>query len=324
MKTVVYTRAVSCMPGDECSTIEREQRIREYAVSHGVEITKVYMDAEETRTANDGFMQLLQDGVRRRFDHVLIDSVFAAGRDVTTAKYVLLGAFFPAGIHFTSVSDGFTSRGKTMEEVETYFKDAHYKLLGCRKAEKCAVLASPNGRRPPYGFRKENGALVVDESEAETVRWIFRMRLDGIGPEKIVETLEEAGVASPSGNCPWYKKRIREILRDRRYTEPEYGPVISPELFDEVQRRYPERASARELVCSRTPEQIQRDALEAALTVANAHAAKMAAYLTYMMTSDDAAREAFEHMSKELSRTIRETEGILTGCTAEAKSEKKH
>ena len=241
MEAVIYIRALSCMPGDELSLAERGQKIREYAASHGVEITKAYADVEETHTASDGFTRLLEDGARRRFDHVLIDSVFTAGRDVTMAKYVLLGTFFPAGIHFTAVSDGFTSRGKTVDEVEAYFKNVHYKLLGRKKTERNTALTPPGGRRPTYGFRKADGVMMVDEDEAETVRRIYGMRLEGIGPEKIIRTLEEEGVPSSTGNCPWYRQLIRQILRDRMYIDEKYGPIIEPYLFDEVQRRFLER-----------------------------------------------------------------------------------
>ncbi len=354
MEAVTYIRALSCMPGDEMSLAEREEKILKYAASHGIEITKSYTDAEETHTASDGFTRLLEDGARRRFDHVLIDSVFAAGRDVTAAKYVLLGTFFPAGIHFTAVSDGFTSRGKTVDEVESYFKAAHYKLLGCKKAERNAALASPGGRRPTYGFRKEDGVMVVDEAEAETVRRIFRMRLDGVGPEKIIRTLEEEEIPSPTGNCPWYRQLIRQILRDRMYIDEKYGPIIEPNMFDEVQRRFPERnpvaAAAidsepdegeilallkkEHRLAARTAERIQKDedvrerlmertrkeAQNAAMSIANAHAAKMEAYQRCRDADTELTRRELKRLSEELDRKIRETEAVLTECTAAEKN----
>ncbi len=285
---------------------------------------------------------------------MLIDSVFTAGRDVTMAKYVLLGTFFPAGIHFTAVSDGFTSRGKTMDEVEAYFKAAHYKLLGRKKTERNAALASPGGRRPTYGFRKTDGMMVVDEAEAETVRRIYGMRLNGIGPEKIIRTLEEEGVPSPTGNCPWYRQLIRQILRDRMYIDEKYGPIIEQDLFDEVQRRFPERNPAAaagidseldedeiltllkkeyrlavraaerlrkdEGVRERLTERIRKEDQNAAMSIADAHAAKMEAYQRYRDTDTELTRRELKRLSEELDRKIRETETVLTECTAAEKN----
>jgi site-specific DNA recombinase len=81
-----------------------------------------------------------------------------------------------------------------------------------------------------FGYRNERKSdasgrqytvAVVDEAEAEVVRWIFRMCLEGWGLKRTAEDLNRRGVSSPGrgrrGTRSWDPSAIREILRRERY-----------------------------------------------------------------------------------------------------------
>ena len=68
------------------------------------------------------------------------------------------------------------------------------------------------------GYRKgENGELEIVPEEAETVRRIYRLFLDGMTPYKIKLTLESEGLLSPSGRSTWQPRTILSILTNEKY-----------------------------------------------------------------------------------------------------------
>lgn len=68
------------------------------------------------------------------------------------------------------------------------------------------------------GYEKgADGKPAVNESEAETVRLIYRLFLEGKTPFGISETLEAAGIRSPRGKGKWSVTTINSILRNEKY-----------------------------------------------------------------------------------------------------------
>ena len=115
MRLVSYTRATSCLAGQAPSAkgiTEQNERIKAYANAHGWRIMKMYSDRKIDPSANSGFEQLLEDGICRSFDTVIVDSVFRAGCDFYMGKQVLLQTFHYAGIGFIVVEDDYNSIGK--------------------------------------------------------------------------------------------------------------------------------------------------------------------------------------------------------------------
>ena len=130
MRLVSYTRILPFHPDvTPAPIVEQNEHIAKYAKRLGTRVLKQYSDRKNDPKADTAFMQLLEDGIHRRFDTVIVDSVFYAGRCLGQAREILLLTFFPAGIHFIVVEDEFSSFGKTKEEVAKYFwrKDVYNK-----------------------------------------------------------------------------------------------------------------------------------------------------------------------------------------------------
>ena len=70
---------------------------------------------------------------------------------------------------------------------------------------------------PAYGFDLINGELVVNEDEAAVVRRIFGMYLQGIGKQRIADTLNDEGVTKKHGEKKWNTTMITYILSNERY-----------------------------------------------------------------------------------------------------------
>ncbi len=74
----------------------------------------------------------------------------------------------------------------------------------------------------PYGqflgYEKgEDGLPKIVESEAKTVRLIYRLFLEGKTPSGIAKHLTENGVSTPSGKTKWQVSTVESILTNEKY-----------------------------------------------------------------------------------------------------------
>ena len=73
------------------------------------------------------------------------------------------------------------------------------------------------------GYDKdENGNLIINEKEAETVRRMFREYVDGKGVAAICKSFERDGIKTVSGKTKWYDSVVRKMLRNEKY----YGELL--------------------------------------------------------------------------------------------------
>lgn len=116
------------------------------------------------------------------------------------------------------------------------------------------------------GYKKgEDGALVIDETQAPTVRRIYQLFLDGKSIIEIKRILEAEGRITSRGKTTWATTTIRSILRNEKYrgdvllqktfvadfltktvklnrgevpqyyVEGHHEPIIEPRIWDQVQ-----------------------------------------------------------------------------------------
>ena len=74
----------------------------------------------------------------------------------------------------------------------------------------------------PYGqflgYEKgKDGLPRIVESEAEIVRLIYRLFMEGMTPSAIANDLMRQGLSSPSGKGTWYPSTVKSILRNEKY-----------------------------------------------------------------------------------------------------------
>ena len=79
---------------------------------------------------------------------------------------------------------------------------------------------------PPYGYRNENGEMVIVSEQAEIVRKIFADTLSGKSTHTIAKELNEQGTVSKRGG-KWTSGTIISILHNEKYT----GDVIFQKTY---------------------------------------------------------------------------------------------
>lgn len=141
---------------------------------------------------------------------------------------------------------------------------------------KCGFISGKSKlySRKCFGYRQnENGELVIDEAQAEVVRLIFVLYLNGQSTVSIVRELANRNIPSPQGKAKWSKKTVQSLLQNEKYAghvllgksytgefpnnkqhinrgEQEqfmmknvHEPIISEEMLDRVQAKMARRSN---------------------------------------------------------------------------------
>jgi len=81
-------------------------------------------------------------------------------------------------------------------------------------------------RSIPYGYMYENGTVIINASEAQTLMSIFDMYLNRMSLQQIAHDLNEKQVEYQPGVINWNKSRLMRLIDDKRYTGTDTYPSI--------------------------------------------------------------------------------------------------
>lgn len=100
-------------------------------------------------------------------------------------------------------------------------------------------------RHIPLGYRIQNGRVEIQRESAKLVKEIFMEYLSGISTNQIAKELMEKGILNASSKPLWNHGTVGKVLENWRYLGDEfYPPLIEKEVFEKVQQRRKEQASA--------------------------------------------------------------------------------
>lgn len=239
MRCVSYTRTTSCKEDGQIPVDiikQQDEHIQTYIQKKGWTLSAKYCDRKKEKDENTAFEAMTADGINRKFEMVVVDSIDRCGRTISCADDVLVKTFVPAGIHFAVVQDDFISIGKTQKELYEYIKKARYdavQLKGMREyavREQLEGLYTVHDEKYGYILSDNRRELLIDEEAAVVIREIFQMFIDGTQIADIVKVLNESGVESPMvhnarvghKNWPEYENKwlfcaVKRILRCTAY-----------------------------------------------------------------------------------------------------------
>lgn len=263
-KTAIYLRIstedshdkTACGGQDEsCSIGHQRMYLREY-----IGKDKRLADSEVLEFCDDGFtgtnmerpgMQEMLKAVRQnRIGCILVKDLSRFSRNYIEAGTYLSQVFPFMGVDFIAVNDGYDSReqnGRTLAFdtafqtliYDLYSKDISIKVKSSFDS-KCAAGEYVFGQ-VPLGYQKSHeikNTVIVNEREAEIVRSIFTMAVDGMSSEQIAKKLFEEKVptatqlrypdrSSLKENHTWSGTMVRHILGNRFYLgEMSYGKTV--------------------------------------------------------------------------------------------------
>lgn len=97
-------------------------------------------------------------------------------------------------------------------------------------------------RHMPIGYKLVDGKIEFDEVKAAVVKKIFADYLSGISTYALAKQLTKMGFLNANNKASWNHGSIGKILENVKYLGDEFYPqMISPELFEQVQKRRKER-----------------------------------------------------------------------------------
>ena len=189
----------------------------------GWQYVGVYADEALTGTKDnrENFQRLLADCRAGKVDLVITKSISRFARNTVTLlesvrelKNMGVDVFFEEqNIHSLSAD------GELMLTILASY--AQEESLSASENQKWRVRQNFQNGRPwnttMLGYRHEGGGLVVHPQEAELVKQIFNLYLQGKGLEAIAKEMNATGHTSRYGN-EWTRSSIARILQNYTYT----------------------------------------------------------------------------------------------------------
>lgn len=224
IKAVIYARFSSDMQREE--SIDAQVRAcKYYANNDKIEIVDIYEDKAKSGTTvkgRDAFLQMIEDSANGTFDMVLVHKLNRFGRDVLdTLNYKKTLA--KNGVTLTSVTeklDG-SPEGQLMLMIiagMNQFYSANLSAEVMKGLKENAHNCKHTGGVPPLGYDVDpiTKQLCINENEADCVKLIFKMYLEGEGYTKIVDAINLQGYTSKNGKS-LTKHSFNSILKNEKY-----------------------------------------------------------------------------------------------------------
>ena len=161
----------------------------------------------------------------------------------------LVEVFDRNGVTFVSVTQSFnttTSMGRLTLNILLSFAQFEREVTAERIRDKVAASRKKGmwmGGVPPFGYRVENRKLLVDETAAAHVRWIFARFLEIGSCTLLAREVSARGLGTPRGNRI-DKKYLYRMLSNRAYLGEavhkgesypgEHDAIIERETWDRV------------------------------------------------------------------------------------------
>lgn len=186
-------------------------------------------------TKRTNFMRMMRDCEKGKIDLILTKSVARFARNtVDSLKYVRKLKAKGIGVYFEEQAlDSLKTENEMAIGLYSVLAQAESENIsanvrwGIQQRMKSGTFKF---RYNLLGYRKgENGEPEIVEEEAQHIRKIYEMYLDGNSLDQIKAELESNGVETKTGSKTWNKAIIQSILTNERYC----GDLLMQKTFTE-------------------------------------------------------------------------------------------
>lgn len=269
---------VSTHDQEEFSPDSQIKLVRDYAQKHGMELPSEFIfrdDGISGRSAEKrpGFLSMIATAREkpRPFDCILVwkFSRFARNQEESIVYKSLLKK--ENGIDVISISEPVMDGpfGELIERIIEWF-DAFYSANLSTEVKRGMKERAERGLPltvAPFGYKYQDGGLVIVPSEGEEVKAMYEKVINGVSMLRIVRDLNERGIHSHRGG-KWTNKTLRYVLTNPTYcgkirwspegqndyytgyvregtmiVQGQHEPLVSEEDFEKVQDRLAEHAA---------------------------------------------------------------------------------
>ena len=253
IKVGIYPRVSTQEQAKEGYSIgEQIERLTKYCEAMGWEVYKAYTDPgySGADTNRPGLQAMLKDIRRGKIHKVVVYKLDRLSRSQKDTLELIEDEFLKNGVDFVSMSENFdtsTPFGRAIVGILAVFAQLEREQIKERMTmgkEARAKLGKWNGgHNSPLGYDLVQGELIVNAFEALQVKEMFELASQNVSTYRITEMFNSKGYNTRYGN--WERSTIRRALRSKTYlgymkyndtwNKGTHDPIISQELFDEVQ-----------------------------------------------------------------------------------------
>jgi DNA invertase Pin-like site-specific DNA recombinase len=186
------------------------------------EFVRVYTDdglSGCSTKRRQGFQEMVADALAGKIDLIVTKSVSRFARN-TVDSLVTIRQLKERGVECYFEKESiwtFDSKGELLITIMSSLAQEESRSIsenitwGQRKRFADGKVSMPYKRF--LGYEKgEDGLPAVVEEEANVVRFIYRLFLEGKSSAGICKCLEELGIPAPGGGCKWSKTTVESIL----------------------------------------------------------------------------------------------------------------
>lgn len=284
LRVAAYCRVSTELEEQESSyEAQVEYYTRKMEETDNWKMAEIYADDGKSATntkKRDDFNAMIKDALDGKIDMILTKSVSRFARN-TVDSLLTIRKLKEKNVAVVFEKEGVNTLDGTgeilitilsslaQEESRNISENTRWGVV--RRFENGKMIVNHNKF---MGYTKnESGDLVIVPEEAEIVRLIFRLYLEGYSAKKISQYLEENGIKTATGQDKWYDSVIFKMLRNEKYmgdallqktytvdfmtkkkvinkgivpqyyVEDDHEPIIPKELFYRVQEELARRAS---------------------------------------------------------------------------------
>ncbi|MBQ8164308.1 MAG: recombinase family protein [Clostridia bacterium] len=224
-------------------SIKNQQSILEkYAKDNGFKNTRVFVDDgwSGTTFARPAFTEIMELAEKGLIGTLIVKDHSRLGRNRLVVGQLLEEGFDSLGVRYIAIMDNIdTAKGiSDLVPMQDLFNEWHAKNTSqkVRNVFKNKGMSGvPLTTNPPFGYMKNpdnTKEWIIDEEAAKTVRQIFTLCVEGLGPTQIANRLKAAKVPTPTEywigigrNCSkppaipynWCSATVADILAKQEY-----------------------------------------------------------------------------------------------------------
>lgn len=230
LRAVFYAR-VSTEEEKQLNALEKQiQENRDVITQKGWELVDQYIDEGKSGTTTkrrDEYQRLLEDMASGKFDIVVAKSQDRLQRNLDDwcifrnllATYNIKLYLYMDQKFYNPAEDNFLANIKAIL-AEEYSRELSKKInnANSRRLEKArqGEVVSVYGSSRCYGYNMANGVNTINEEQAEVVRLIYKLYLEGNGGRAIRRELTARGITNHDGK-EMNEVTILNILKNERY-----------------------------------------------------------------------------------------------------------